>query len=286
VVGDAPALQPACVCIGTAPEIVYGPRAGSWAAANAPAHPDVHLALLDVMVAVHDETDQDPSNKRLCTLACEALTRCFECYGPRPHIVEKLVQLVLKHDRPEMLLRTPKLVSRLYQAYPDIADQLQSCWKLPEDAGILKVALGDCIEAGKRHSVQTILGLLKAVPEPRGEFLERYIEKLVPGEHICAVHMFQSMGPASWSLHCKEMKDQLVALLELGAPWKDEDLQEALCVASEIRSGIAVGVLVSPPYEVPLPDGDAFVEVILQQVLAPGAPAVHEAHARFNEAAL
>lgn len=285
VVADAPALEPAVVCIGTEPEIVYGPRSGGRSAANAPAHPDVHLALLDVMVAVHDELDEN-EDTRLCALACCALTRCSECYGPRPHIVGKLVQLVLKRGKSEMFLWAPRLVSRLYQEYPDVADTLQPYWRLPAHAGILKGALGDCMGAGKRHSVHSILGVLKAVPEPKGDYLERYIEKLVPGEHVCAMHMFQSMAPASWSRYCMEIKDQLVALLELGAPWTDADLTDALRVASEVRSGIAVGVLVSPPYEVPLPDGDAFVEVILQQVLAPGAPAVHEAHARFNEAAL
>jgi|SaaInlV_125m_DNA_1040241.scaffolds.fasta_scaffold01979_4 hypothetical protein len=282
-------LDATCVCTGAEPEIVFVPR-GAGASGNS-AHPNVHMALLDAMVAAHD---RHPINddRRLCALACHALKNIVAT-GRHTHIVEKLVQLVLGRNRAKELILAPTLLSQICRYYPAVLPILEphlvdegTRKVLPEYSAVVVRSLKQCIDERKRQSVRALVSLLNEVQEPKRCVLTAYVTYMffTPEEDV--VHVYQSLGAAVWTAHCLEIKKDFVEFLRIGAPWDQEDLNSALRQASQTRSGIAVGVLVSPPYNVPLPEDDLFVEHILQHILAPGAPMVVEARERFAGAAL
>ena len=73
------------------------------------------------------------------------------------------------------------------------------------------------------------------------------------------------------SLAATKTKEHLERFLNAGR-WTVAHLRVALKSASIVMSGTAVQVLVSPPWNAPVPDGDAFVRAIFDAVYAPGEP--------------
>lgn len=73
------------------------------------------------------------------------------------------------------------------------------------------------------------------------------------------------------SLAAAKTKQHLERFLNAGQ-WTAAHLRVALESASAVMSATAVQVLVSPPWNTPVPDGDAFVRAIFDAVYAPGEP--------------
>jgi hypothetical protein len=76
--------------------------------------------------------------------------------------------------------------------------------------------------------------------------------------------------------HYATVKSDFQAFMRMATTdvWTNGELCAALSTASLYESAIAVEVLVSPPYNTPMPEDDPFVAQILEGVLAPNAPIV------------
>lgn len=267
--------------------------------------PGLFVEMFTRLAHIHTVTDF-LTVARVPELACAALCRIMPQGSSRVVLVQALINLVLEVCARERVLGAynPKGISFLAQHVPQFVGLLVACFPsifetfcpeefayeirmLEQGEQLLQDALMRCIEHGHREGVRNMLNLLQGVPKSRlGEsFLVKYASTLCqPGsvEPECIAFSSELMA-----MHYKEIKQDFEHFLSLGAPWDDEELQAALRAASSQKCSIAVQVLVSPPYNVPMPGGEAdrLVEHVLGHVLAPGAPLVREAEARFVEKA-
>jgi len=266
--------------------------------------PGLFVDLFTRMAHMHTMHDSS-TVARVPELACAALCRIMPQGSQRVILVQALINLVLEACSERVMgAHNPKGISFLVEHVPQFVSCLVTCFpsifetfcpeefayeirKLEQGEQLLKDALMRCIEDGHREGVRHMLNLLKGVPS--GKNGESYLIRYVWGG-LCKDLLAHERGwfsPELVTAHYKEIKQDFEHFLSLGAPWDEEELQAALRAASTQKCTIAVQVLVSPPYNVPMPGGEAdrLVEHVLGHVLAPGAPLVREAEARFVEKA-
>ena len=248
--------------------------------------PGFFVDILNAMVKMHA---QDPGGRkaRVPKLACAALGQAMR-NSDNTVIVQALVKLVDELEGVRFMARhVPDFVGRLVMHFPlafrpfcpsDFADEVRS---LNDGETLLEDALRDLIGAGSREGVRCVLTLLKRVPKNwHPGVLVQYVTS-----GLClnmSLDERSALSDETLLVHYAEIKRDVEQLLRFGSPWADEDLRAAMNSAVATRSSIAAQVLASPPYNVPMPpEGDAFAERIMAHVLAPGAPAVREAQARF-----
>jgi hypothetical protein len=268
--------------------------------------PGLFVEMFTRMAHMHTMTDF-LTETRVPELACAALHRLMPQGGSRVVLVQALINLVLEVCARERVLgvydsngisflaqHVPHFVSLLLRSFPSIFETFcpeefsYEIRKLEQGEKLLQDALMQCIEYGHREGVRHMLNLLKGVPRGKNNG-ESYLIRYVRGG-LCKDLPVQERGwfsPELVTAHYKEIKQDFEHFLSLGAPWDEEELRVALRAASIRQCTIAVQVLVSPPYNVPMPSGEAnhLVEHVLGHVLAPGAPLVREAEARFVEKA-
>lgn len=265
--------------------------------------PGLFVDLFTRMAHMHTMHDSS-TEARVPELACAALCRIMPQGSSRVILVQALINLVLEAcservmgaHNPKgisfLVGHVPHFVSLLVRYFPSIFETFcpeefaYEIRKLEHGERLLQNALASCIENGHRDGVRNMLNLLKGVPKSPlgGSFLVNYASVMCQD---LAVPVYLTFSSELVTAHYKEVKRDFEHFLSLGAPWDEEELQAALRAASAQKCSIAVQVLVSPPYNVPMPGGEAdrLVEHVLGHVLAPGAPLVREAEARFVEKA-
>jgi hypothetical protein len=265
--------------------------------------PGLFVDLFTKMATMHTMHDSS-TEARVPVLACAALCRIMPQGSSRVILVQALINLVLEvcsekvmgAHNPKgisfLVRHVPQFVNLLVRHFPSIFETFcpeefaYEIRKLEHGELALQNALMGCIENGHRDGVRNVLNLMKGVPKSLvgGSFLVNYASVMCQDVVVPECVTFSS---ELVTMHYKEIKQDFEHFLSLGAPWDDEELQAALRAASARKCSIAVQVLVSPPYNVPMPDGEAVavVEHVLGHVLAPGAPLVREAEARFAEKA-
>lgn len=135
------------------------------------------------------------------------------------------------------------------------------------------LALENVARAGAREPFMLLLNALAASDAARlrrkltAPVLRCFVEKL------CSV---------SNELLVNQLVVDFGTLLNLGE-WTEADLQMALVAASSVKSGVAIQVLISPPHNAKLVDGDALVRAVFDAVFAPGEPLVRSVGARWGK---
>jgi hypothetical protein len=135
------------------------------------------------------------------------------------------------------------------------------------------LALESVARAGAREPFMLLLNALAASDAAR---LRR---KLTTPVLRCFVEKLCSV---SNELLVNQLVVDFGTLLNLGE-WTEADLQMALVAASSVKSGVAIQVLISPPHNAKLLDGDALVRAVFDAVFAPGEPLVRSVGARWGK---
>ena len=154
----------------------------------------------------------------------------------------------------------------------------------------------------KRESVRQLLDLLEHNAErlaktlnakPRSPYLADFVMRLCDSEKIivncssseCVMAQLPNSVRATM---LQVIHDDLVRFLKAGryeAEEHEEARKSALRQASRMRSAIAAQVLLSPPYNTPMPEDGEFVRCVLDAVLAPDAPVAQEVCASLKKRA-
>jgi hypothetical protein len=249
-------------------------------------HPDVYDEILYTMVQIHVEKQKRDGKSQascVCSLACKALPIVL---GQRnqTHLVERLVMLVIQNGKTETLLNIKDFlwnvcclhVSLYPLIEPHFAIEEHDARKVdPSKRALLVDAMVHCIYSGRREGVKLLMGTLKTLPmtHDRVHLLLHYVESM--------------SATNTWATDCgfnaEMMREHYAAVkrdfqafmcMATADAWTNGELCAALNTASLHESAIAVEVLVSPPYNTPMPGDDPFVAQILEGVLAPNAPMV------------
>ena len=276
-----------------------------------PQDPQVFVELLSDWARLSLRSDfrgRERGDLRACLF--KALTRCFEILSEpkmecRAHLLYRVCKILhedarfrpwlLEGQKSKALVRIckhqaailPEVIQLLF--FKDGACQVDVLKAHFDDVA---EALVEAIDYSKREPVRQLLDLLEHDAERLAECLNRKRPTLLPDfvMHLCdsdrivvncssperAMEQFPDSVRAT--MH-QIIHTDLVRFLEAGH-FKEKEHEEArksaLRQASRMRSGIAVQVLVSPPYNTPMPEDDAFVRCVLDAVLAPEAPVAKE----------
>jgi len=157
---------------------------------------------------------------------------------------------------------------------------------LPEHYEVAHTALKKVVFNGARGAFQSLLGALSRNEElaqrnrvdlgnslvGRGHVMDAFVRKLCNFEAHAPTTLWRHMMSEEVREHMRrEVLADLIKWLDAG-DWTEANMHQALVTASDVRSAVAVQVLISPPYNVPLLDGDAFVRAVVDEVYAPAAP--------------
>lgn len=251
-------------------------------------HPDVYERILDAMVQLHVEQQKcDGKNcaPRVCSLARKALPVVLG-HRNQTHLVERLVRLVIDNGQADTLLKIKDFLCNVCCSHVSLYPLVEPVLTI-EEHGVRKVdpsmralivdAMVHCIDNGRREGTKLLMGTLQTLPMTRERLhvLLHYVESM-SATNTWATH--HGVNAAMMREHYATIKRDFEAFLRMGMGvadvWTDRELSAALSTASLYESAIAVEVLVSPPYNTPMPEDDPFVAQILEGVLAPDGPVV------------
>jgi len=299
-----PSVMTTHVCTDVEPEAVQVPYDDhGWECARPP---EVFLAIVDEMCELHCNVYGGPTDAEIKPLLL--LLRSAVPYVLREekvYMLDHLVDLIYSesaNNDPLFLLNRAVGLPRdtLFQlsGFPNktFARITGSLDLENEDhVALVEDSWFHAAYRGYRHGARALLDILGKLPVARfpnakepAEFKRRALKLytgLLSGAEVDGL-LERRASPAVRAAHYKEVKEEYEHFLELGKPWEPDDLAYAVCCASECKGGIAVGVLVSPPYNASIPEDDNFVAHIMRHVLAPGAPMVRNAQERFATSAL
>lgn len=222
----------------------------------------------------------DTSDGKLNWKSC-TLHRIMELMCARPEWKEWLLQgqeskALVKIQKNQTAL-LPDTIALLF--YKDGACQVDLVNQHFDD---IQEALIDAVMHSKRQSVHHLLSLLEhnkprlatALGKMRNTLLADFVERMCDSRANPNPDMSRFSAETTTMIH-ETMRRDLVRFLEAGNFLENPIAREvALVKASWIYSGIAAQVLVSPPYNTPIPkaDGDdGFVRTIVDAVFSPDA---------------
>lgn len=294
-----PSVMTTHVCTDVEPEAVQVPYDALGTGCARP--PEVFLAIVDEMCELHCNVYGGPTDceiKPLLLLLRSAVP--YVLREEKAYMLDHLVEHVyIDNDDPLFLLASSPRetlfnLSRFEnKAFALITGSLD----LENDThtALVEDAWFHAVCRGYRHGARAMLDIMGKLPVARfphskepEKFKRRALKVytgMIAGAEVNGL-LERRASPAVRAAHYKEVKEEYEHFLELGKPWEPEALAYAVCCASEAKGGIAVGVLVSPPYNARIPEDDNFVAHIMRHVLAPDAPMVREAQSRFATSAL
>ena len=300
-----PSVMTTHVCTDAEPEAVQVPYDALGTGCVWP--PETFLAIVDELCELHLDTGiggpTDDEIKPLLRLLRSALP--YVLCEEKVYMLDHLVELICRegdNNDPLFLLHNDLKVSRetLFRlsgfpnrSFARITGSLN--FENEEHTALVEDAWFHAVSRGFRHGSRALLDVLGKLPVARlhnanepAKFKRRVLNlytDLICGAEVNGL-LERRASPAVRAAHYKEIREEYTHFLELGKPWEPDDLTYAVCCASEGKGGIAVGVLVSPPYNASIPEDDNFVAHIMRHVLAPGAPMVRSAQERFDTSAL
>ena len=300
-----PSVMTTHVCTDVEPEAVQVPYDALGTGCAWP--PEVFLAIVDELCELHLDTGiggpTDAEIKPLLRLMRSAVA--YVLCDEKAYMLDHLVELIYREsDSPDPLFLLnnaqgmPRETLFKLSGFPNKAfARITGALDLENEVHVALVedSWFHAVSRGYRHGSRALLDLLGKLPvarlhnakEPK-KFKRRVLDlytSLICGAEVNGL-LERRASPAVRAAHYKEVRDEYTHFLELGKPWEPDDLAHAVCGASECKGGIAVGVLVSPPYNASIPEDDNFVAHIMRHVLAPDALMVRNAQERFASYAL
>jgi len=256
-----------------------------------PRHPEVFVEVIDMMLRVHQMhlNVAVQSVQKLIPHALEVALPCRE----KTHLVEKLLQLLSVPDL-EDFIRCPAckflndILEKHIQLYPMVeklimteeagARVVKDCWLVQ-----VKSALGSRIAGADRDATKALVTTLdkSLATVLTASMLLDYITSMCAWSCTTAM-VQQQLGDDVVRALCEATKRDLGEFLRLGM-FETAALQAALQRASETRCGVAVEVLISPPFNAQMEGDDPFVHHVLQELFAPGAKLVLEVGKEFSK---
>ena len=287
-------------------------------------HPEVFMKILSQWTWLHLKWDfrgRERADLRACL--CRALMRCFEVLSApgkemHAHLLYQVCEILHKDERfrPRLMNELPlvRIIRTRSQEgmLPDLIqlfffkDGVCQVEVLNAHYDDVFTAFVQAIHHCKREPMRQLLGLLEHNAErlaqmlnekPRSPILVNFVTRLchstshsnnepnIPAGSGYALAQFPDSMRATMN---QVIHDDLVRILKAGryeAQELEEPRKSALWEASRIRSAIAAQVLVSPPYNTPIPENDSFVRCVFDAVLAPEAPIAQEVCERLRKRA-
>ena len=218
-------------------------------------------------------------------------------YVAKPAILLRLLDLCKQEgvlgslaSSSQILVNAPYL---FWDCYDDVLRTFcteDRCAMLPEHYEAAHTALQKVVFNGSRGAFRSLLGALSRSEElaqrnrvdlgnslvGKGHVMDAFVRKLCNFEAHSPTTLWRHMMSEEVREHMRrEVRADLIKWLDAG-DWTEAHMHQALVTASDVRSAVAVQVLISPPYNVPLLDGDAFVRAVVDEVYAPTAPIAKE----------
>ena len=203
----------------------------------------------------------------LSIIACHAMHVLLHCGASKTHLVEQLLQLANLEDFLSDYLKIPTFLSSILTDHENCWDYIKPILLQKPDEerdALVYIAMDRLMTNSVRHGVQTLLAATTALPaklKTKAELANFIIHLCAPAKRPSRVHL-------------REIWEDLKLYLEKGGVWDAAVLQHGLEISSEICSGVAVEVFVSPPYNVRQKAGDLFSSHVVAALLAPGEQAV------------
>ena len=249
------------------------PRVHEGGAQN---HPDFFVELLNAMASAHTACAADANQmSQLLLWALEAVLP----FSHLTHIVEELLRLMEERGLLESSFGIQNFLNSILSVhlriYPIIKPHLVSCSQTGvrtvecRHAKSMTDVLRTRIRVGDRAAVAAILETYDNFPE--GVLTPADLVNYV--RSFCQACQSLGLGDSAQRVQQATAMREFSEFLRVGEFTKEAHAK-ALVAASECRAGIAVDVLVLPPYNTPMPHGDHFVHAVLDVLLAPGAAAV------------
>lgn len=272
-------------------------------------HPQLYEELMDKMASyhegdVHGRTQQANRHRLRLALKVSLQYLLSEAAGStsasharkaKPHLVLKLFSMlhVCAQTREWLVDDESELLERVTAACPSILPDVvqlfrdEKPYNLGNHFNVCLRSLVRAIKHSNRRAFRMLMDVLEGDKEslttrlaawvrkePRSKGLldlfvtrlcdshnllvgttnQRYLEQQMTSSHIFMIH--------------DSMRNDLERFLKAGA-WSDGQKKRALLAAGEIKSGIAVQVLIGPNWNVPWPDNNRFVRAIIDTVYAP-----------------
>lgn len=253
-------------------------------------HPDVGVALVDALAQVHTLWGAGAMLRRFeCAVRDALLVVVQEPF--KTHLVEKLLLLVDRHklalgDDIGRFLRWVLLnhptAWNLFVPHLLGDDTMLKPALLPQALW----ALRELISQRHRVGVRLLLTTLRAGGSYCSEnirsdkaILPLYIEHMCKSPTDFSAKAYGHDNTLEFSQMAQRGFKQLLEC----AAYTEEQLEAALHFAGKKCSSIAVEVLVSPPYNVPMHKDDLFTHTILTALLAPGEKAACAAGEEFED---
>ena len=253
-------------------------------------HPEVFVEVIDMMLRVH-QLHLDVAVQSVQKLIPHALEVALP-YPEKTHLVEKLLQLLSVSDLEEFIrfpaskflnnilekhIRLYPVVEKLIMTEEAGARVVKDCWLVQ-----VKSALGSRILNGDRDATKALVTTLdkSLATVLTASMLLDYITGMCVWS--CNAVLERRQGDDVTRAFCEATKRDLGEFLRFGM-FEPAALQAALQCASENRCGVAVEVLVSPPFNAQMQGDDPFVHHILQELFAPGAKLVLDVGKEFSK---
>lgn len=253
-------------------------------------HPDVGVALVDALAQVHTLWGAGGMVRRFeCAISNALLVVVKEPF--KTHLVEKLLLLVDRHKLVlgddigrwlRWVLVNHPTAWNLFVPHLLGDDTMLKPALLPQALWVLR----ELISQRHRVGVRLLLTTLRA----GGSYCSENIrsEKVILPLYI--EHMCKSPTDFSAKAYGHENTLEFSQMAQRGfkqllecAAYTEEQLAAALHFAGKKCSSIAVEVLVSPPYNVPMHKDDLFTHTILTALFAPGEKAACAAGEEFED---
>ena len=179
----------------------------------------------------------------LSVVSCHCMHVLMHYGASKTHLVEQLLQLANLEDFLSDYLKIPTFLSSILTDHENCWDYIKPILLQKPDEerdALVYTAMDRLMTNSVRHGVQTLLAAIVTLPEKlktKAELANFII-------HLCAPAKRPSRA------YLREIFEDLKLYLEKGGDWDAAVLQHGLEIASEIGSGVAVEVFVSPPYNV------------------------------------
>ena len=219
-------------------------------------------------------------------------------YVAKPALLLRLLDLCKQEGVLGLLAKSAQILVNapymFWDCYDDVVRSFcddKNVAILPEHYEVAHTALQKVVFIGVRGAFRSLLGALSRSEElaqrnrvdlgksfvGKAHVMDAFVRKLCNFEaHAPTTLWRHMMSEEAREFMRREVRADLIKWLDAG-DWTEAHMHTALVAASDVRSAVAVQVLISPPYNVPLLDGDAFVRSVVDEVYAPTAPIAKEA---------
>ena len=282
--------------------------------------PTAYVQLMRRMYGCHkvvlgpseEGVDHWPTEQRLCiawaavlarALSPKAANQAAECVA-KPELLLTLLDLFKEAKVLNSLASSEQILSKApYQFWNCYQDILLAFYDdedrllLPEHYEVAHTALHMVVFNGSRGAYRCLINALTEHADlnarnrvalgkslvGKAHVMDAFVRKLCDLEaHVPTELWRHAMSEEAREHVRKDVRDDLVKWLEAG-DWTEAHLHTALVAASEVRSAIAVQVLISPPYNTPLLKDDPFVCAVVDAVYAPDAPIAQTTGAQWGK---